>query len=711
MSMIVKRLLACSLVFLLAFSACRKDWDEHYERPEWLEPPIYQQLEERGNFTRLLACIDKAGYKDILSSSGYFTLFAPDDEAFGAFFRESEYSSVDEMDSLAARKLVTYSLVYNAFTLDRLSDYQSGLGWIEDQAWRRRTAYYRGVYSAQTPGGPRMLVDANRNGAYVFGDNNNKYIPYFTDAYFNTRNLDASDYAYFYPGREYTGFNAGPAAVTEADIRAENGMIHIVDQAFMPLPSIGEYLDEKSEYSAFRDLLERYAVTYTSQDEMTERYRQLTGSGDSVFVKQYLPELAFALNNENYLKEEDNDGQRDAWSLFVPDNASLQAYIDEVLLEHYPSLEALPLPIIIDFLNAHLWETGVWPSKFATTGNFLGEEARFDPVADIREARVLSNGMFYGTSKVQESNLFSSVYGRVYLDPKYSMMTRLLEGDLKFTISNPAVRFTLFMMSDEALEEAGFGYNELSGEWLYNGSASQAAQRLNRMLLFHFGITFGNELDDLSGKGVFSTYGAELIGFENNRVFAAGNLDEGEQVAVTDRVEMMNGVVYYLDGLLHFSERAPGLQLEENDQFSRYTEYLQASSLYNTADGSIDGVQIGDFYTLLIPSDEAMDQAVADGVLPADPHTGDFAEQELIRNFLRYHIIKKTVIADGREEGGFESLFTDIEGNTARVDIRVDAGRLQVTDQQGRIANTVPENSNVLADLSVIHQLDTYLKY
>lgn len=58
------------------------------EKPAEPEPPpaptkdILTTAADAGNFTTLLAAIDKAGLKDTLSGPGPFTVFAPTDEAF-----------------------------------------------------------------------------------------------------------------------------------------------------------------------------------------------------------------------------------------------------------------------------------------------------------------------------------------------------------------------------------------------------------------------------------------------------------------------------------------------------------------------------------------------------------------------------------------------------------------------------------------------------
>ena len=85
--------------------------------------------------------------------------------------------------------------------------------------------------------------------------------------------------------------------------------------------------------------------------------------------------------------------------MFVPTNEALLDYVNRVLLEHYNSLDEMPVNVIYDFVNAHLWQTAVWPSKFSATFNYLGEEARFDPATDVVDKKILSNGIFYGTSR------------------------------------------------------------------------------------------------------------------------------------------------------------------------------------------------------------------------------------------------------------------------------------------------------------------------
>ncbi|MFT4093968.1 MAG: fasciclin domain-containing protein, partial [Niabella sp.] len=277
----------CMLMFL--FAACsKKSWDEFYETPSTLDKPIYTVLQEKGNFSQLLSVINKAGYKTTLDAAGYWTFFAPDDDAFKAYFTEKGISGVDQLDSAQCRNIVTYSLVYYAYNKERLSDYNSSTGWVDNLGFRRRTANYTGVYDATDYSGTQMKAIANnRNGTtdYVTADYNYKYIPYFTTDFMETQGLSSYDYEYLYPGTSYTGFNVMDATVTEQDINAQNGVIHVVDKVIEALPSIDQYLEDASDYSLFNSLYQKYFVSYVYNSTVSSNYNLINGGSSQVYVK------------------------------------------------------------------------------------------------------------------------------------------------------------------------------------------------------------------------------------------------------------------------------------------------------------------------------------------------------------------------------------------------------------------------------------------
>lgn len=726
--------------------ACKKKFNDFYDRPASLEPPIYQQLQARGNFTSLLAAIDKAGYKNILSTTGYWTFFAPHDDAFNAYLSENKLSSVNDLDSATCRAIVTYCLVYNAFRKDRLDDYQSPTGWVPNSAFKRRTANYTFVYTGTDTSGKQLkMIATNRNSiTYADADNNNKYIPYFLNDFMTAKKLTAWDYNYFYPTSSYTGFNVADAAVTEQDIAAENGIIHIIDRVITALPSIDQYIEGKKEYSLFKSLLDKFMVQYVLNPAITRRYQLTTGSQENVYTKFYTSpdgSLAYALNNENQLLS-GNDAQTESYSIFVPTNDVLQQYINNVLLENYPpgtTLSDVPVSIVSDFINAHLWQKTVWPSKFRETANFLGEPARFDAATDISEKKVLSNGIFYGTRKVQEANVFTSVYGRAYLDPKYSMMTKLLNYELKSIISDVDREFTLFMISDSVLNAAGYTndasisnnpyeqyrFTPPAGSTIPASTGATTRNRLLRILDLH---VVPRKLDDLMTEGAALTIGGEYIGFKNNKVFSSGNVEANETIDATRSKTAKNGRVYYINKLLNYSESDVPTLIEKlgttptaaASLYNYFWEFLKTSSIYTASPKQITGIAGGSYYTLFVPQNSAIRQAVKDKLLPGDPVTGNpnfnAATQSnndkiLVNRFLNYHFLDRRIVAaDGVEEGAIPTLLKTTLGDATTIFVNNAPGAIILSDRYGRTANVISTPSTFLGNRIMIHLIDNYLK-
>lgn len=729
------------LPLLALFASCSRDvFDEYYGRPDYLEDPIYQRLEELGNFKNFTVLIEKAGYKDILSKSGYWTMFAPNDDAFTAYFQEKGISNVSQIDEATAVKIVRYALVYNAFREDQLSDYQSSAGWIPDNSFRRRTAFYDGFVTKTIDGLPKVIVGSNRNGGnnYVAGDNNNKYVTYFTDEYFTAAGLSATDFNYFYPDKEYTGFNLFDGGVKEADIIAENGIIHEVDKVNLPLMNIDQYLESKSEYSEFRQMLENNLVDYVFNQAATTTYRNFTGNSEDVFVKAYDPTLVYAPNNENFIKSEDNDGQSDAYTMIVPEDAPLQEFIRTILLKNYASLTALPQYVFQDFFNAHMIQRAVWPSTPGSYTNGLGEDIRFDFNTDITDKKILSNGFFYGANKVQKSNLFYSVYTSAYLDPKYTFATRIYNDATGFKemISNINQKFTIFLPSDAVLRSLGFEYDGRFSSWVYispeNGAADSAINARNRLIRVLYNcivLTPDGELDNIATtSGIIRTGDNELPGeyikWDYNRIYAAGNQTGGVQtyVNIVGSEEQQNGTTYYIDNVPKYSEELQGLVIARlataNPQFNSFYQYLRNSSIYNFTTGKIEGVELGTSYTFVIPDNAAIARAVLAGDLPSSPTTGVQGERDVIADFIRYHIIvNKTASNDGFVTGQYETLRKDQIGDPTYVGVISAGGNLSFKDEttvnsiggENPAANFIPASSNNLADRSLIHLVDNYL--
>ncbi len=741
MSKIVCKFLIVFLTVIVAATGCRKqEFDEFYGRPESLEDPIYQQLQAKGNFSSLLTCIDKAGYKDILGKSGYWTMFAPNDEAFTKYFKENGITDASQIDENTALAIVKYALIYNAFKSERLGDFQANVGWVANSAFKRRTAYYDTEYTEVVNGISKKVIASNRNGGFVFADNNNKYYPYFIKSFMSANALSAADYNYFYPDVAYTGFNVPGGKVIEQDIIAENGVIHVVDKVVVPPASIDQYLGSHTEYSEFKKMMDKFMVTYVANPDVTNRYKILTGKSDSVFVKTYSAALAFSPNSENYLKIMDNDGQSSGWTLFAPNNAAFSSYLRDYILEYYGSVDRLPLNIVTDLINCHMWQAPVWPTKFTNTVNYLGEEARFNTGSDIVEKKILSNGFFYGTSTVQKANVFHTVYGTPYLNPAYSLMIRALDvSGVRANVTLPKVKYTILLMTDNSLIAAGYNWNTLNNTFQYTPTGGTtvigqpAPANIFRMLNQHI---IGQEINSFAGSGVFETLGGEYIKYDNNRISSSGTMDSTivskQFIPVVkhkgaDFRQATNGKNFYVNGLLSFSTKNVGEHIKKygelaSDPFNAFYKLLLNNPVcVNKTTMEIQGVSLGVNYTIFIPTEAAIKQAVIDKILPGTvvgtvvtPNYAPTDANEIgkITKFILYHIINKNTIAtDGEKNGSYETLFKDSNGDIGTVLIQNQLNNLKVVDMNGRTSTVVNAYGNVLSNRTLLHQINNYLKY
>jgi uncharacterized surface protein with fasciclin (FAS1) repeats len=130
----------------------------------------------------------------------------------------------------------------------------------------------------------------------------------------------------------------------------------------------------------------------------------------------------------------------------------------------------------------------------------------------------------------------------------------------------------------------------------------------------------------------------------------------------------------------------------------------------------------GTFYTVFVPTNAAIVQAVKDGVLPGNTTTGvpkftglTESEKEKVSDFILYHILaKKSLIPNGKEPGPggatYETLLKNAAGEVIAVNVFNQAGGMQVGDINNRKANVIASKSNNLSNRTIIHLIDNYLK-
>lgn len=537
----------------------------------------------------------------------------------------------------------------------------------------------------------------------------------------------------------------------------------------------------------------------------------------TVYSRDYNGALMAYLNYNEHISTGDATDRTEsqAHTLFLPNKQVLSDYINNTVLKYTKNKDfnELSEEVIQTVFRSHISRQMIWPSMFASAknvardanGEFInGAGAAGKTFADfgVTDVEVASNGIVYHIDHVIESGLFKSVYGRILLDPAYSYTRMLLGGSSLYTnltsntpfvggINDPQYngvdkryQYAVLLSSDALLEADGFAYDNLNSTFTNDADLSSidANSRINRLV--NNGM-FVRELgkDDYSepavldfsqqpaalagtydGYGFAVNYYGELVRYKNNQLQAAGNVKDSTYVTVTaDPTPYVNGTVYTIDRLLHYSQRetngndAAGWDqsvsilddvtayLKEHPECSIFKKYYDA-----TLEAHVKNyISTSDFHTVLIPTDERMQEALDAGLLPTVDAVTANANGEMVTagDFVLGHFLQGAVFADDGLDRVYmsDAHYKKISNSTA---VRITEGSLDliaartyvmaekmgadnrlvfgardieagvisvvsgINSQQG--TNTVVRDinkSNVMARQGVIHQLDGFLYY
>jgi uncharacterized surface protein with fasciclin (FAS1) repeats len=118
---------------------------------------------------------------------------------------------------------------------------------------------------------------------------------------------------------------------------------------------------------------------------------------------------------------------------------------------------------------------------------------------------------------------------------------------------------------------------------------------------------------------------------------------------------------------------------------------------------SLNNIAVGTYYTAFIPTNEALEEGILNGIVPDDPDS--------LQQFLRYHFVESVIFPDGEKSGEFNTTRIDEESgylfNT--IEIINQKNDLKVKDNLGNIRNVI--SANKLAQDGVIHQIDSILLF
>ena len=684
-----------------------------YVRPGWLGGTNLEILEASPDYSIFIELMDKAGLREQIEKQ-LFTLFVPNNDAFNAYFAKHGYSSVDDLSDQEAETLFKYHYVKNGRSAYQLKyeflwgEEQGPTGEYGSLFYRKGTAARSVPYVEKVRYNPEFK-DQNNGELLIYTDY--KLIPLMSRDFFEDffGDPDGSDYLLMYPGSKWANdLNWHNAAVTQKEVPTASGFIYYIDQVVDNMESIEEYLIKNQDrFGVYYDLAQRFA-TYGNA-------RTMDGYGETkLYKKNY--NLIYNFADEYGPDNGGTERYKSTFTLYAPIDEVMQKYLDETVLKYYSSLDSVPSITLYYIVQSQLSQSFGLMSKIEKLYyNSFGDQMVINR-DNVLGAQMCSNGPVYAMNSVIEPLVFTCVPRRLFFDSNYTTFLFALEKmEMLSLISDPNKDVTVFAVDNESMEASNIRYNEIDDRLMVRGDdgiwKTPNTIWLENFLADHI---YDGVIDDLSGEGYIEMSSKNFVHYKNNKLEAGKNVANGETVDILDKeVNEKNGILYNVSNSIK-SDYSLGQYILDHPEYSIFADSMISQGLLlpkNTDPFTgnvipkITFLAEADYWTVFIPDNNAMEAALAQGLIPTDA--------DGVKDFLYYHFIRKSVIFDNGELSGefnTNSIASSTDGILYyKVTISNQANNLVVTDGAGNQVAVNHADANALVSGGVAHKITAVL--
>lgn len=466
--------------------------------------------------------------------------------------------------------------------------------------------------------------------------------------------------------------------------------------------------------------------------------------------------------------------QSDMAAMFVPTNAAMEGYFNSnagaVLKDRFKTWDSVPNDIMPLFIKRHMRSSFIEsvPSRFAT---MVDEDNSVLPVSasDIEKAYIGSNGVIYETNKVYPPDDYISVYGPVLLsanDASVSNKTKIWkwaisQNDFRLYLNSLVSRYSFFVPTDEYFKNyldpitlsSGKGVTGALRFWYnsktnsvnatihkYDKTTKTAGDSIgviisesflkNRMLdMLNSHIVVGNVE---SGKEYYVTKGNVALKIEgtgnNLTVAGGGNQTMGEVANANKAYYLSNGSSYFIDRPIQAPQQSVYKVLSETPEFNNFFNLLAGfpatsksvvfvnKSGYYGMDQNIKFFNTFN-YTVYVPTNDAIAQAIADGVIKPwetqgtiqgindmTDETAKSAEILKLERFIRYHFQDNSVFVDKVAQNKLyqsatiklddkSTHFDTFKNKYYKIGVMSNGGDLTIVTEQNKTAHVIKANN------------------
>lgn len=705
---------AVLLLFTLFLYQCT-DPHERYELPPWLGGTNIETLEERGNYTQFLALMDRAEYRVSIENQ-LFTLFAPNDSAFTAFFADMGISSVEDLSIEQAEELFTQHILVNPRSRNQLL-FEYAWGELQDERGEYGTLFHRKeTYSVPIDYFDEVLYNEEFKEQTLQIRRSTTCVPLFTTEYFEDYfgDPEGSDYLFLYPGSSWSGTQWHDAMVTESEVRTSSGFIYFVDRVVKPMPTIDLYLKNEEKFSIYYDLAQRFATYVTPQlNEKQERTYRKSYSTLLDLAQEKGPDSGYP----SYMLY--------MFSAFIPSDDVLQEYLDNTVYQYYDNIDSAPQLFLTYLLQSHLMNRLILPSKMRDRFlNYYGDRIDVDVDTDIETVYMASNGAVFHMNRVLEPNAFTCVPGPIFYNGNYSTLLYALQITERLnTLISPSVTVTLVAPTND--EVLAYGIRQRKNEdgtvFLQIQASDGTWHTIESEDLEDFAedhIYIGS-IEDFSGEGFLRMASDNYLYYNNGEIYGGGNQFNNDPAEVSEKLASdKNGNLFYLNNSIQRPLNAAEYILNDPD-LSDFVVLLDSAGIIDStqADYELVGVMEPRMtllnalqqWTIFAPTNQALADARAAGQVP------DFAANDGkdLEDFIHYHFVRgKAIFDDGKFNGEVQTQKDTIiatEQVFLTLDISNSTHNLSVQDLSGNTVNVDHADANKLIEHGVIHKINTVL--
>jgi uncharacterized surface protein with fasciclin (FAS1) repeats len=724
----LKLLILLVLLAGMFFNGCMEIYDqEKYQKPDWLVGKLYTQLAAQENLFQFAECIKITGFDTILDASGIFTVFAPSDDALSQYLADNQYSSVQDIPKAELDRIVKYHIIQNSWSSSQLQRLDLD-GWIdpsnpksEPKAYKRQTLLKNPIekyWIIKNKTEDIIVLDSTTTNRYkkVF-TRSRKYVPIFFDAFFDIYKLSSRDYR-FYFDRDYEPGNIyyAEGMVTQSEIFAENGYIYVIDRVVRPMLNARELLEREfpgESYKVFLELINQFPKFTTN---MKETYDQTAAREGLYFDTLYdltFPRLPIDIHEEmtgpninvsNYTYLYHN-------GIYVPTDDAFQRFLDEVVTAksgypHWSDFASIPLDIKLIMVNSHITEKPIYETDIINgfkdgEGNII----RLDE-SDIVRKDYGSNCTFIGLNKTVVPRAFSSVTGPVYLRPGFSLFMYAMQySRVLNAITKTGQDYSFFPIPDVVMVED----SSLMMEWVdrelnryrfqtYSRSTKsitgQSAGVLGKRILNQVGVQGPT---GSANKEFIPTLGGNFLIWNNLKGTVSGSRPntfgyQGDSLIFYNPVPLEepvdNGTTYQIKSWFNHVKTEMFGALSA---YRYFMDLLTKAGLFDEKLYSFPFLTEGEFYTIFIPSVQALDD-----------YRADTLSKEELASFLKYHFVKgERIFTDNKMPWReYETLRRD-ESSTpfstvfTTINIRPGPDRIEILDAAGEPYVTIEETEGI----------------